>query len=123
MVVNLRPFSSAQARPVWRAAASRCRRCLEGILWVLRGGARWKDLPNRSLRMSLVGDASSSGLWLVFGTGLGAGWSVNLIDGEIEWPAGASQTVRLPQQERVSVEPNRAKAPNSWCSSMGEVCL
>ena len=34
------PPSSAGGRP-W----TNSRACLEGILWVLRTGARWKDLP------------------------------------------------------------------------------
>lgn len=37
----IRPMSSAGGRPTIDP-----RPCLEGILWVLRTGARWKDLPS-----------------------------------------------------------------------------
>ena len=44
------------------------RRVLNGIFWVLRSGAPWRDVPERDhTRLATI--ASGIGLWLEFGTG------------------------------------------------------
>jgi transposase len=43
LISDLFPISKPNPRGGRPSADSR--RCLEGILWVLRSGARWKDLP------------------------------------------------------------------------------
>ena len=44
------------------------RRCLEGILWVLRSGARWRDLPENfpspSTCWRRLRDWEAAGVWL-----------------------------------------------------------
>jgi transposase len=56
------PPSTQGGRP--RAAS---RACFEGILWILRTGARWKDLPKRFPSSSTCWrrhrDWTESGLW------------------------------------------------------------
>ena len=37
------------------------RRCFEGILWVLRSGARWKDLPSGTPRRARAGVGYATG--------------------------------------------------------------
>ena len=102
------------------------RRCLEGILWVLRSGARWKDLPKSF--PSYVTCWRRFVEWSVAGVWHRA-WSrlVGELDrrGEIEWQQGFADGTFASAKKGaiVSVRPNGAKAPNSWCSSMGEVCL
>ena len=40
-------FSHAPPGPKGGRPRANSRACFEGILWVLRSGARWKDLPSR----------------------------------------------------------------------------
>ena len=48
--------ADGRGRP-WRGSGE----VLEGTVWVLRSGARWKDLPERSHPIRLVIGASSKG--------------------------------------------------------------
>ena len=102
------------------------RRCLEGILWVLRSGARWKDLPRsfpsyatcwrRFMRWSL------DGVW-------DRAWArlISQLDqqGKIDWEQGfADGTFASAKKGAIAlVQPNAAKVPSSWCSSTGRVSL
>ena len=44
-------------------------RVLNGIFWVLRSGAPWRDCPGASARMPLATIASFAGAVLAFGAG------------------------------------------------------
>ena len=98
------------------------RACLEGILWVLRTGARWKDLPEsypsyvtcwRRLR-----DWSAAGIFQ-------QAWSrlLHKLDGmqEINWEEAMADGTFSPAKKGggASAKPNAARGPSSWSSSMG----
>lgn len=95
------------------------RACFEGILWVLRSGARWKDLPSRF--------PSYATCWRRF-----ADWSCEevwddalrrLLDalernGKIDWTEGfADGTFASAKKGVISLgRPNAARAPRLWPS-------
>ena len=102
------------------------RACVEGILWVLRSGARWKDLPDRF--------PSYPTCWRRFRQ-----WTANGI-----WTKAWSRLLRvLDRQGRIdlsetladgtfssakkgakwSAKPNAAKAPRSWSLPTARDCL
>ena len=101
------------------------RACFEGILWVLRSGARWKDLPPRF--------PSYATCWRRF-----AEWSCDeiwdvalrrLLDaleqkGKINWKEGfADGTFASAKKGAISlVRPTVAKVPSSWFSPTATVC-
>jgi transposase len=101
------------------------RHCLEGILWVLRSGARWKDLP-RSFPSYVT-------CWRRF-----AEWSVNGVwdrawerlvsqlseRGEVNWEEGfADGTFSAAKKGAIaSVPPSVAKAASSWFWSTETAC-
>lgn len=103
----------------------RSRACFEGILWVLRSGARWKDLPSRF--------PSYATCWRRF-----AEWSCEevwdvalrrLLDaldrqGKINWNEGlADGTFASAKKGAISLaRPNVARVPRSWCSPMVTAC-
>jgi transposase len=101
------------------------RRCLEGILWVLRSGSRWKDLPrcfpSYVTCWRRFVDWSGEGIW-------DKAWRrlVKRLDrqGAVDWEEGfADGTFASAKKGAIaSVPPSAAKALNSWSSSMEPVC-
>jgi transposase len=62
----IRPFLPNKPRGVPRVDD---RRVLNGILWILRSGAPWRDLPETfgpfRAALSTSGDSEGQGIWLV----------------------------------------------------------
>lgn len=114
------PRNGERGRPVIEPRA-----CVEGIIWVLRSGARWKDLPDRF--------PSYPTCWRRF-----RHWTANGV-----WAKAWSRLLRkLDRQSRIdlsetiadgtfssakkgvnwSAKPNGAKEPRPWFSRMPMVC-
>lgn len=93
------------------------RACFEGILWVLRSGARWKDLPSHF--------PSYASCWRRF-----AAWSVAGIwdqalarlleeldrQGKLNWDEGMADGTFASAKKGVtsSARPSEAREPSSW---------
>jgi transposase len=101
------------------------RQCLEGILWVLRSGARWKDLP-RSFPSYVTcwrrfAEWSLNGVWDLAWQRL-----VSRLDeqGLVNWNEGfADGTFASAKKGAIAlVLPSAAKAPSSWSWSTGTDC-
>ena len=101
------------------------RRCLEGILWVLRSGARWKDLP-RSFPSYVTcwrrfAEWSLSGVWDRIWERL-----LKRLDeqGQINWSEGFADGSFSPAKKGaiVLVRPSAARAASSWSWSMETAC-
>ena len=101
------------------------RRCLEGILWVLRSGARWKDLP-RSFPSYVTcwrrfTEWSLSGVW-------DRAWErlIKELDkqGQVNWDEGfADGTFSAAKKGAIALAlPSAAKAASSWSWSTGTAC-
>ena len=101
------------------------RNCFEGILWVLRSGARWKDMPPRF--------PSYATCWRRFAQWSAAGlWDVamkRLLDeldrrGKLNWNEGFADGTFASAKKGVisSARPSVARAPRSWHWSMGTAC-
>ncbi len=102
------------------------RRCLEGVLWVLRTGARWKDLP-RSFPSYVT-------CWRRF-----VAWSANGVweqawrrlvikldqQGSVAWQQGFGDgTFASAKKGAISWDrPNEARAPSSCSWSMARASL
>lgn len=89
------------------------RPCLEGILWMLRSGARWQDLPDRypspATCWRRLQKWTQSGVWLTVWQML-----VALLDdlGQIDWEEAIGDGTFAPGKRGVKtlVSPRRAKA-------------
>ena len=101
------------------------RQCLEGILWVLRSGARWKDLP-RSFPSYVTCwrrfvEWSGEGVW-------DKAWRRLLKNldqqGEIDWEEGIADGTFASAKKGVttSAQPSEARGPSSWSSRTEPVC-
>ena len=113
LIAPLLPSQKKRGRP--RADD---RRTLNGILWVLRSGARWKDLPkeygSRSTCHRRLQEWQEQGvgehLWLIFLDALDQqgklDWSQAFLDGSF---------VPAKKGERISPMAGRAKAAPSIC--------
>ena len=102
------------------------RRCLEGILWVLRSGARWKDLPRTFPSYVTCWrrfmNWSASGVWEKAWRRL-----VHKLDqqGGIDWRQGSADgTFASAKKGAISlVQPSAAREPSSCSWSMAVACL
>lgn len=101
------------------------RQCFDGIVWVLRSGARWKDLPGSF--------PSYPTCWRRFVEWTAAGvWEnawhrlVRLLDerSEIDWEESFADGTFASAKKGViwSARPNVAREPRSWSSPTVEDC-
>jgi len=98
----------------------------EGILWVLRTGARWQDLPKKyssgSTCWRRLQDWEEQGVWLrVFRVFLGE------LDekGQLDWSECFADGSFVPAKKGgvASVKPSAAKARSAWWWSTAKVFL
>ena len=89
------------------------RPCLEGILWVLRSGARWKDLPERFPSYSTCWRRLAE--WMSDGT-FAEAWRrvLHQLDrkGRIDWEVAMADATFVPAKKgaKRSASPNAARA-------------
>jgi len=101
------------------------RACFEGVLWMLRSGARWKDLPSRFPSRSTVHRRFVE--WVGEGT-LDRAWKrlMRLLDreGKIDWREGFADGTFAPAKKgaNASARPSEAKEPKSWYWPTREAC-
>lgn len=102
------------------------RECLEGILWVLRSGARWQDLPKEypsgSTCWRRLHDWEEQGLWLkIWRTFLGE------LDaqGKLDWSETFADGSFAPAKKGgpALARPNAAKVRSGWWWSTAKVFL
>jgi transposase len=99
---------------------------LEGILWILRTGARWKDLPDRYPSPSTCWRRLR--LWEEDGTWLKI-WRQFLCEldqqGRLDWSESFLDGSFAPAKKgaTASAKPRKAKAPSGWWWSTAKVFL
>jgi transposase len=102
------------------------RPCFEGILWILRAGARWKDLPKQypspSTCWRRLRDWEEQDVWL-------KAWRAFLgqldAQGQLDWSEAFADGSFAPAKKGgpVSAKPNGAKARSGWWWSTAKVFL
>jgi transposase len=102
------------------------RACLEGILWVLRSGARWKDLPgdfpSASTCWRRLQAWEADGLWLKI-------WRAFLGElderGKLDWDECFADGSFAPAKKgaRASARPNAARVRSGWWWSTAKAYL
>src|SRR6476619_3544523 len=115
LISDLFPIPQPEARGGRPRVDSR--QCLEGILWVLRSGARWKDLPRSFPSYATCwrrfAQWSLDGVW-------DRAWSrlLSQLDqqGGIDWKEGfADGTFASAKKGAIAlVQRSEARVPNSW---------
>ena len=102
------------------------RACLEGILWILKTGARWKDLPDQYPHPSTcwrrLRDWDEAGvlkdMWRAFLSELDE-------DGILDWEESFVDATFVPAKKgaRRSERPREAREQSTWWWSMARVFL
>ena len=103
------------------------RPCFEGILWVLRSGARWKDLPKGQYPSSStcwrrLRDWEEQGIWL-------KAWRAFLGEldeqGQLDWEETFADGTFSPAKKgaRASARPNAERVRSLWWWQTARVCL
>ena len=93
------------------------RRVVEGILWILRSGARWQDLPDRypspSTCWRRLQSWEEQGVWLsIWRTFLGELDEQGRLDWEETFADGSFAPAK--KGARASEKPNAGKARSGW---------
>ena len=114
--------------PSEQGGRPRCsaRECFEGILWVLRTGARWKDLPahfpSPPTCWRRLKAWTEAGLWRT-------AWALLLrkLDrrGRIQWEEAIADGTFSSAKKGVnaSAKPSAARGPRPWSSAMATAFL
>ena len=102
------------------------RRCFEGILWVLRSGARWKDLPerypSRSTCWRRLRDWEDADVWLsIWRTFPGELDERGRLDWEETFADGSFAQAK--KGGRAPVKPNAARVRSGWWWQAAKVFL
>jgi transposase len=123
-IAPLLPALKASARGGPKPIANRP--VFEGILWILRSGARWQDLPERfpspSTCWRRLRDWEEQGVWL-------KAWRVFLAQldaqGQLDWAEAFADGSFAPAKkgEPASGKPNVARARSGWWWSTAKVFL
>jgi transposase len=132
---RLQPLLPPQKPPTGRPAADH-RRILNGILWLLRTGAPWRDLPTRYGAWQTVASRfyrwCQAGVWdrlftVVQQQADAAGqldWALHFVDGTIvrahQHAAGAKKGARTPKRSAVAKAgsaPKSTSAPKAGANS------
>lgn len=102
------------------------RACFEGILWVLRSGARWKDMPDRFSSSATcwrrLRDWEEADVWLTI-------WRKFLGDldaaGRLDWEEFFVDASFAPAKRggSASAPPNAGKVRSGWWWEAARVCL
>ena len=118
-------FPAPEPSPLGGRPRASLRSCCEGIIWVLRTGARWKDLPrcfpSPSTCWRRFDEWTSSGLWE-------HAWSrlLRRLDarGKIDTKETSADGTFASAKKgaNASARPNAAKARRSWSSPMRAAC-
>lgn len=101
------------------------RACFEGVLWMLRSGARWKDLPSRFPSRCTVWRRLVE--WTDDGT-LDRAWKRLLRrldrEGRIDGREGFADGTFAPAKKgaNTSARPSGARGPRSWSSPTPAAC-
>ena len=101
------------------------RACFEGVLWMLRSGARWKDLPPRFPSRSTVHRRFVE--WVGGGV-LDRAWKrlMRKLDreGKIDWREGFADGTFASAKKggNTSARPSGARGPSSWFSPTHPGC-
>ena len=102
------------------------REVMEGILWVLRSGARWKDLPRRfpspTTCWRRLREWEDAGVWLAI-------WRAFLSEldeaGQLDWHEVFADGTFAPAKKGVprSARPNVERVRSLWWWQTARVCL
>ena len=117
-------FPEALRRPQGGRPPAPTRPCVEGILWILRSGARWKDLPKHFPSSTTCWrrhrDWTEAGIWE-------KAWArlVRKLDrqGRVKHEESFADGTFSSAKKGVkrSARPSAAKAPRLWCSPTPKV--
>lgn len=119
-------FPEPPRRPKGGRPSAPARGCFEGILWILRSGARWKDLPKHFPSPTTCWrrhkEWTEAGIWQTAWARL-----VRALDrrGRVKHEESFADGTFSPAKKGAKrwARPSAAKAPRSWCSPMPKVFL
>lgn len=123
LIANL--FSNPRPGPKGGRPMADPRACFEGILWILRSGARWKDLPSRFPSYATCWRRCVE--WTADKT-LDKAWKRLLRkldrDGKIDWREGFADGTFSPAKKGANAlaRPDVARGPRSWSSPTLAAC-